>query len=272
MKGNIYNAIYGSARSGAQQAHHICPTSSCTWDRFATLAYCPRCIDVSEHLNHTCPTFTSTRDVLQYCNVSFPDGSPYLTFAAAPSQYLIVDTYLNVELAKSSIALNTKYPTSNEFPIWRSLRADVSISILENLDMRKKVRNDTRMIATECVMLPCILSIDAAVKNGSYQEQIVNTYYLQNISGGNGIVAPPWDEEDGIRPGETFGMTPEARDSARESLVDLTGAVREADGGLGISFQSPEIQAIFSAEYTDKTCKTPHDNFACVFNAIGSAM
>ena len=188
----------------------------------------------------------------------------------------MVDTYFNVEQGLSTIALNTNgtkgYPANAFSPIWRSLRVDVNSTILENLDMKKKVRNDTRVIGTECTMLRCIHSIDAAVNDGLYREEIVDTYYFEDKSDNDVMVTPPWGEEKGVRFNETFGMTPEAYRSARVSWVDLTGSVREADAGTGIAFNSDEIQAIFSATFTRETCETPHDNFACIFNAIGSAM
>jgi len=138
--------------------------------------------------------------------------------------------------------------------------------------MKKKVRNDTTMIGTECAMLRCIHSVDAAVIDGSYQEQIVDTYYFEERHDSTGMASPPWGEEKGVRFNETFGMTLEAYRSAGASFVDLTGEVAEADGGTGIFFESDELQAIFSATFTRETCETPHDNFACVFNAIGNAM
>ena len=272
----MYSAIYGSANSNAQHPQHLCPTNNCTWDRFATLAYCPKCIDVSEHLDRTCTAYSTTPDLRQYCNVSFPGGSPWLAYTAAPAPYYMVDTYFNVEKERSAIALNTTgtegYYANPFSPIWRSLRVDVSNTILETLDMKKNIYNDTRVIGTECAMLRCIHSIDAAVKDGIYQEEIVDTYYFEEEPYHGVMVTPPWGEEKGVRYNETFGMTPEAYDSAKASWVGLAGSAREADSGTGIGFDTDEIQAIFSANFTSETCDTPHDNFACVFKAIGSAM
>ena len=138
--------------------------------------------------------------------------------------------------------------------------------------MKKKIYNDTRVIGTECAMLRCIHSIDAAVKDGIYQEEIVDTYYFEEEPYRGVMVTPPWGEEKGVRYNETFGMTPEAYESAKASWVGLAGSAREADSGTGIGFDTDEIQAIFSANFTSETCDTPHDNFACVFKAIGSAM
>jgi hypothetical protein len=212
----------------------------------------------------------------QTCDVSFPSGSLHLRYTAAPAYFGEVDTYLTVKSAETNATGRYhwfgRYHVLERPTIWRSIRAGISSTTVENLDMSKKVRNDTKMIGTECTMLHCILSIDATVNDGLYQERIVDTYYIHNMSDNDGIVMPPWGEDKGARLGETFGMTPEAYASADASFIDLTGTVQEADGGLGISFDSDAIQAIFSAEYTHNTCETPDDNFACVFNAIGSAM
>lgn len=186
------------------------------------------------------------------------------------------DTYFKVEHDLSTITFNTTgtegYSVSVFAPIWRSLRVDVDSTILENLDSIKKVRNDTKVIGTECAMLRCVHSIDAAVHNGIYHEEIVDTYYFKDKPYDNVMATPPWGEEKGVRLNDTFGMTDESYRSARASWIDLTGSVEEVDAGGGIAFDSDELQAIFSATFTNETCETPYDNFACVFNAIGSAM
>lgn len=61
----------------------------------------------------------------------------------------------------------------------------------------------------------------------------------------------------GVRFNETFGMTQKAYRSAKVSWVDITGSAREAGTGIGIAFDSDEIQAIFSATLTHETCETP---------------
>lgn len=272
----MYSAIYGSTNSNVQPPKHLCPTNNCTWDRFATLAYCPRCVDVSEHLTRTCKAYLTKPELRQWCNVSFPGGSPWLAYTAAPAPYYMDDTYFKVEHDLSTITFNTTgtegYSVSVFAPIWRSLRVDVDSTILENLDSIKKVRNDTKVIGTECAMLRCVHSIDAAVHNGIYHEEIVDTYYFKDKPYDNVMATPPWGEEKGVRLNDTFGMTDESYRSARASWIDLTGSVEEVDAGGGIAFDSDELQAIFSATFTNETCETPYDNFACVFNAIGSAM
>jgi hypothetical protein len=213
---------------------------------------------------------------VQYCNVSFPGGSPYLAYTAAPASYGIDDTYFSIERPLLPTALNNSrtedYPVNRYSEVWRSLRVNVSNTVLEDVNTNKKIRNDTNVFGTECAMLRCIHSIDAAVNDGIYQEQIIDTYYIEDKPYDNEIVTPPWGEEKGVRFNETFGMTLEAFRSARASFIDLGGSVQQADAGAGMAFDSDEIRAIFSATFTRETCETPHDNFACVFNAIGSAM
>jgi hypothetical protein len=277
----MYSAIYGSASNSAQNPKYLCPTGNCTWDRFATLAYCPKCIDVSDLLNRTCEDGSTERYSREFCNVTFPSGSPYMSFIASeidlggsPS------TYFAVAGARSAIALDIAPNVDDSvrtlrtiFPVWHSIRAAVDAATVFDIEKyHYSIQNNTRIIGTECTMLPCILSIDAAVKDGSYQEQIVDTHYLSNITATDGIVAPPWGEEKGVKPGEGFGLTPEAYGSAVASFVSLDGTLENSDGGVAITFTSDEIQAIFSADYTKETCETPDDNFACVYKAIGSAM
>jgi hypothetical protein len=188
----------------------------------------------------------------------------------------VLDTYFKVERSLSTTTLETngsKGYSTGTIPLgWRSLRVNVSSTILEDLDMANNLRNDTKVIGTECAMLRCIQSIDAAVHDGLYQEQITDTFYFEDRSDGNKMATLPWGEEKGVRFDETFGMTPEAYESAEVSFVDFTGSGIAADGGRGIAFDSEELRAIFSATFTQETCATPQDNFACVFNAMGSAM
>ncbi|CAO2648858.1 Nn.00g098070.m01.CDS01 [Neocucurbitaria sp. VM-36] len=277
LKGSLYSAIYGNPRSNILQPQYLCPTGNCTWDSFASFAFCPKCIDVSEHLNRTCKNMADTPPIIQICNVTFPSGAPYLAYDAS-LDYLpagMPDTYFITELARSSIVLNTTGSmheiSFNPF-IWHSIRADVSAAVVNDLNGLKKLRNDTGMIGTECAMFPCILSIDADVSDGIYQERILDTYYFPDDAI-NYTIATSWGKENGVRSGDIFGMTFDAYQSAVVSLLPpLVGEVQEADAGMGVSFSSDEIQAIFSAEHTEKTCDTPHDNFACTFKAIGDAM
>jgi hypothetical protein len=91
--------------------------------------------------------------------------------------------------------------------------------------VNKKIRNDTNVFDTECAMLRCIHSIEAAVNDGIYQEQIVDPYYFEDKPYDNEIVTPPWGEEKGVRFNETFGITLEAYRSAHASSIDLGGSV-----------------------------------------------
>jgi hypothetical protein len=228
--------------------------------------------------------------------VSFPGGSPSLGFDATLGYYFsgMVDSYFSVKLASSSIVLDTTgclqsaYETGRPF-VWHSIRADVDFEVLSKLDGKRKIGNDTAMIGTECAMYPCVLSIDAEVKNGQYQEDVVDEYYFpkeyfnrtakpkpdgtevfQSYETVKMIGRPPWGEEKGVKFGETFGMTTEAYKSASVTIGGfLLGHVEETDAGSGMAFTSDELQAVFSAKYTNETCDTPRDNFACAFKAIG---
>ncbi|CAN9202999.1 unnamed protein product [Alternaria alternata] len=184
--------------------------------------------------------------------------------------------------------MESAYEPGSPF-VWHSIRADVDFEVLSELDGMRKVGNDTAMIGTECAMYPCILSVDAEVKNGQYQEDVVDTYYFpkeyfnrtarpkpdgtevfQLYETVKMIGRPPWGEEKGVKFGETFGMTTEAYKSAAVTIGGfLLGHVEETDAGSGMAFTSDELQAVFSAKYTNETCDTPRDNFACAFKAIG---
>lgn len=206
----------------------------------------------------------------------------------------MVDSYFQVKLTSSSIVLDTtgclQAPYGMDRPlVWHSVRADVDFDVLSKLDGTRKVGNDTAMIGTECAMYPCILSVDAAVKNGKYQEDIIDTYYfpkevfnrtarpkpdgtevLELYETVKMIGRPPWGEEKGVKSGDTFGMTTEAYKSAAITIGSfLLGTVEEADAGAGMTFTTDELQAVFSAKHTNETCNTPRDNFACAFKAIG---
>ena len=57
--------------------------------------------------------------------------------------------------------------------------------------MNKKIYDNTNVIGTERAMLRCIHSIEAAVTDGVYQEQMVDPYYFENKSYDNEMVTPP---------------------------------------------------------------------------------
>jgi hypothetical protein len=79
-------------------------------------------------------------------------------------------------ISLSAHPLLQTYPVNKYSSIWRSLWVNVSNTILGDVDMNKKTCNDTNVFGTECAMLRCIHSIEAAVNDGIHQGQIVDLY------------------------------------------------------------------------------------------------
>lgn len=169
------------------------------------MAFCPRCVDISKYVNHTC--WRDYWDMPQKCNVSLPGKGPYLQYETSRATVGGgTDNYFKVQRAPGD---GLELARIGPFEVLQSLKAAVNISVIEALGGTPKLANDTRMLATECAMLPCVLSIDAAVRNGVYSETVVDTFVMPNLTSAATLAAPPWGIEKGVTPGQSFGVTPE---------------------------------------------------------------
>lgn len=205
------------------------------------------------------------------CNVSFPDGSPYITFDATKGEGSFDSTFFQVKKLEGE-AVSLKNITESPFPIYQALKAMVNISAVGQTTGRHALNKDSVIIGTECAMLPCIQNIEASVRNGLYEEKVVDTWFDRDQERSkNGTIV--FSTQSGK--GRMFGMTDQVDQALRfPNVLDqvLIGNVSDADSATAIYSSSDTVEAMFYAQFSDTNCNTPNNTFACVFNAVGRAL
>jgi len=155
-----------------------------------------------------------------------------------------------------------RYP----FPIFQSIRAIVNTNTTGSQgDRVSLIQNDTRIVGTECAMIPCVHRIEASVKDGFYNESIVEIRYPVGIWktwDGNITVYSPEEKKD-------FGLDSQTYDAFfhtdffHQQLVSTVYTYK-----FVIMSYSNSILRMFYTNFTKANCDTPEDPFACMFKAV----
>ncbi|KAK3903176.1 hypothetical protein C8A05DRAFT_43556 [Staphylotrichum tortipilum] len=303
FKANAITALFLPTQEALLQPRLNCPTGNCTWAPFSTLGFCSTCADLSSQLNRTCETHTLSDNVTaaQACTVAFPgENKPLSLFYLADLDFPGSSTYmvLNSTLPANSIALrNITWPQT----IYQSIRAVVpplQLGGTQNpyLEAGGELANsgvhvlhvNTRFIASECALSPCVRRVQPSVAGGEYHEKVLDAFsdFGEYRSGGSIVLSPPWEA------GRSFTLHPAWLNAVTATFLfggqdplggQLLGTVTTEDSNQAIRVsdipafgashrQNDALQAVFYANFTGTTCPTPDDNVACSFRALGAAM
>ncbi|RFU34989.1 hypothetical protein B7463_g1356, partial [Scytalidium lignicola] len=175
MKAALYGGIFQSA---TPYPSFKCSSGSCTWPLYSSLAICSLCTDLTPQLTLRCDPRST------WCNVTLPyDNVPMLEGGRA--QLMHVDTTI------PSLSYNFTHPLAKILGIAGGF-------------MDYKLRNDSKLLATECVLVPCVNTYRSAVNAGVYSEEIVSSWtnYTEDpqvIERANITLQPPETFPDGSK-------------------------------------------------------------------------
>lgn len=276
----MMSALITAPNDDVNLPRFFCSTGNCTWAPTATLGFCAQCTDITSQIDLVCQTRdrtagSSTR-VAQTCTATLRGGTAGLYFIGTDEAF---ESLMNVTQVGGKEGL--RYHSIRMLPPYTMSSAP-----------RQSV-TQANFSATECSLSPCVLSIEASVRSGIYDETLLDTFTEPPPPGRSWLahkLQPPWGPERGIDPAAnlSFGLDPalEADWASSGFLLQnktIPGWATTRDGHTGIDFctdrlangctRGPMPGYIFNANYTPATCGSPNaDTFACAMRGIAAAM
>ncbi|KAK4182743.1 hypothetical protein QBC35DRAFT_395373, partial [Podospora australis] len=274
---DIWSALLTAPNNDVNIPMFFCSTGNCTWGPIATLGFCSQCADITSQIDLACKTseLVSKREsrISQTCKAVLRGGTAGLSLIGTDTTF---ETLMHVTQVGGNEGLRYH-----------------SIRMLPPYNMTSAVRRPVTLAnfgATECTLSPCVLSLQASVRNGIYSEMILDTFTEPPPSDSTWIkhkLQPPWDLERGIDPKAnlSFGLSSELQDDWQGSgfllrNTTIPGWARTRDGHTGIDFgvdnknsNGPVPGYIFNANYPPSACNSPNgDTFACAMRSIAAAL
>lgn len=167
--------------------------------------------------------------------------------------------------------------------VFQALRVRVS-PYLTTDGSNPHFNNNTETIAQECIITPCVRSIEASVRHGVYAETVLDTYVEfeepDSTQQAQQVLRPPWGPDKGVQPGDDnmFGVSWDVEYSMSydEYPQSILGNVSLEDVGSGLSFSNDQVQSIWFADVSALgacpfTIRGQKESFSCAINAVADA-
>ncbi|CAN9105862.1 unnamed protein product [Alternaria alternata] len=247
-----------------------CPSSTCTWPAYETLAVCSQCTDASDLLefacrytaidwttNHTGPISPKTTANGTVCGyfLNFQPETPILMSGyilegtgnqTSPGEVLMVRTYPFTDM-------NTKKPIMGGSIKFKHIRNPIlDALIVSTANGTAGVLNHERPVAHECALSWCVKTISSSYDGGKYTENITSIY-MNTTTGSFPWESVPVELEDGTT--ATFAMYAQnitiERDAAhRDHSLTVSNATYRVDNTSASNMIMPFDQ-IFPSYFTD---------------------
>lgn len=280
LKINIQNAIsYLGQPNTVSNPAFSCPSGNCTFPTFTTLAYCASCTDISDRITRDCGSCNETSNyVCGYdpCNVQIRGSNLSIQYYPGGAGQSI--SYAADALKGKDALVYTNDTLPDHFPnVFQSLRAVQNQTLAREGTL--SLRKDTKLVATECVLSPCIQGIKAIVERGVYKQTIIKLIQPAMIPYKAGYTAInltlPEDRDLGLvnLTDRSFGIISQVLSSwsARDFPGKmLKGNVTTIDSLQGLMFSNDQTEAIFFANTSHRHCST-NESFACAIHATADA-
>ncbi|KAF7585781.1 hypothetical protein BBP40_010134 [Aspergillus hancockii] len=277
LKANVYSALFNVDPSQPWAfPQYTCPTGNCTWDAMTSVEIRALCSNVTLDLKPNCNYVKdySTNN----CTLSLDSGIAlwYLPSGGA-ARLMVINT---VSENSDSVYKNSSFPVIQYI-----------LAIGSNDDPTKgggvstEVGNNTRFVATECVLQPLVRSFQASVIMGVYQETQLAEWTVMNTTVSTKLnhriaFTPSWNESYGMQEGQLYGIGYEAWSSITLFLEELFGGYVAAasdsfsfqrSGRVGLYATIDALAAIFYNNFTDTNCQD-NDQLTCALSYVAAAM
>jgi hypothetical protein len=276
LKANAYNSVFNPSSTELwSQPQYICNTGNCTWPAVANMAIQPLCSDISTDMSMSCTLFPGQS--YSNCTVSLSNGLVAW----------FVDGGLNgIPMVIQNVQSKDAFVYTNQsLPVIQSILALYNDTIP---DSNILLTNQTKFIATECALAPCVRGAQATVKQAAYSESTLKYWFNQeNNTDNTGNIndtflllmsTPSWGPELGVTEDQTFGITTEAFNALNTYIRSLFwGTARIGSdnlafetGTMGYGSSSDMLQSVFYGNFSK--CDNPLDKVGCSVKNIGAAM
>ncbi|RHZ60216.1 DUF3176 domain-containing protein [Aspergillus thermomutatus] len=130
--------------------------------------------------------------------------------------------------------------------------------------------SDSPFHATECVLEPVVRSLNATVRNGTYQDRSLATWNQRSSFSDNKdaalLIQPPWGAEHGIQPNQSFSIGHMAYPAMLNFFRDLFGGYFEVQTNI-----RDTLQALVYGNITGCATDQP-DKLRCAMTNVAAAM
>jgi len=150
MKANIWAGLFDTDNlNGWSIPSYYCSTGNCTWTNYSSLGVCSRCADITTKLNKTCTSHVADLKNATGCDINLPNGFALGGLQGARNNLLAASTDFS-----PLVYGNYTSPLAIIQSIWAN-------------DSTLFVNDSTPIIASECVLVPCVIKYASAVVSSS---------------------------------------------------------------------------------------------------------
>jgi hypothetical protein len=163
MKAAVFNGMFLADPNPS--VSFTCPTGTCTWPDFSTLAVCSSCVDMSQHMQQVCP---ATNDITSSnstrCGWSLPNGAS-----------------LN---ASSVFSMTTFIPSvDGDMPYSTIMKLSFMGTEAQNPNTTTPFRGSggASPWATQCTLQYCVQDLHAYVVDGQLGQNITRSHFNYTV-------------------------------------------------------------------------------------------
>jgi hypothetical protein len=164
MQAAVLSGLSNDLAIITQQIPVRCPSGSCQWDPYESLAVCSACLDVTQHLTNSTQVYTEDRPYSPQYFDYMSDNTGMLAVMGSIST-LTLPNKNHVDVGYSPAAVF--YGTSNRT---ETLSFKDNDTLLWSTSMIKQIGSSKNYTATECGLYYCIKNIESQVVNGTLLE------------------------------------------------------------------------------------------------------
>ncbi|KAJ5443456.1 uncharacterized protein N7458_007328 [Penicillium daleae] len=222
LKSNVYNSLLNRDQKRPWAIpQYSCSSANCTWGVVASLETRALCANITEHLDKSCTVtdkslFSETR-----CNITLLKSNVKASFQQDGSTtslfYAFVSSAVDPEAA-------LVYTNATMYPIQFITPRLANISVLADPIINQNLSlSADGWEATECVIEPVVRLSRPSVRNNVFTDDtlaIWNTATVPNDATG-WYFYPPWGDDMGVQPNQTFILEREAEYAIRTFLWNI---------------------------------------------------
>lgn len=180
-----------------QKTAYSCPSGNCTWDKYASLAVCNTCNDISSHIDITkgrAPILTNLTTMPYTSNTQVINPNDTFAYTRHEIKELNIsisnfDDLDDKPMSRLEKAVLTAKATSQPGQTVSFKDARTLISSFAMLSASWDFRNsgagegwaETKVEGTECALHFCVNVYDSEVTRGALSERVVQSYVERNL-------------------------------------------------------------------------------------------
>ncbi|KAL5356422.1 hypothetical protein BJX96DRAFT_186734 [Aspergillus floccosus] len=261
LKLNVYNILLNPDRRRAWAIpQYSCSSANCTWDVVASLETRALCANITKHLVKSCKESTEGGKNLTRCDISLPQSNTTASFYKYLGVGDRIAGFKGFVSAQIESNFSLVYTNATMFPIQFITPRVANISILSDRAADPntwRIEDLDTWAATECVIEPVVRASRPSVQGNVFTDDTLavwNTVITPSNERDGYRFSPPWGDDMGMQPNQTFFLSYNAKHTTSGFISDILS---------GNFFRSSIMQ-----EYTptlDQTSYTPYD----ILRAIG---